>query len=158
MDANMRITRLSRIMIMMWMFTVSALPLTAANVLQNEDELPQRTMHCEQYNSTLCSKDAHQNSVCPGTETEACPKWDDPDKENHCFVVWTENEGKVEVTFKGCWLSGHNCRDECLSRQTVSSLKGEKNHIFCCCSGNYCNRNFSWDPAPEVPDPPSTTP
>lgn len=164
MAGSMGITRLSRIMLMplpgfmVLMSTLMALPLISANVLQNEDSLPQRTMHCERYNSTLCSKEGPKSSVCSGTETEACTKWDDPEKDNHCFVVWTEIDGKVEVTFKGCWLSSYECTNECISRQKVSSLIGEKNHIFCCCTGNHCNRNFSWEPAPEDVDPPSTTP
>ncbi|XP_066956058.1 activin receptor type-2A-like [Macrobrachium rosenbergii] len=149
MATSMGITRLSRIM--MWLLALSTLPLISAT------SDAKSTMHCEVYNSTLCSKEGPKPSVCSGTEIETCPK-EDSEKEEYCFVVWTENDGKVDVTFKGCWISGHSCTEECISRQTVSSLQGDKNHIFCCCSGNYCNRNFSWIPAEEVPVVSTTTP
>ncbi|XP_037781541.1 activin receptor type-2A-like [Penaeus monodon] len=148
MAAGTGVTRLSRIM--MWLLTLAGVPvispLIAEGVIRPED-VPVQTTHCQHYNHTLCDKDGFQG--CSGIET--CPKWQEPDKKNHCFVLWTNSsEGRVEITFKGCWSNDQSCTDECVSKQAVSSLKGEKNHIFCCCNGNRCNQNFSWEPAEDV--------
>lgn len=111
------------------------------------------TTECEWYNQTLCAQSSNTEG-CGGIQS--CEKWpESPEKKNHCFVVWTNNtEGKVEVTFKGCWMPDpQNCVDktDCVNTEPVH----KKEHIFCCCNGNNCNHNFSWQPSEEKP---TTTP
>lgn len=69
-------------------------------VIRPED-VPVQTTHCQHYNHTLCDKDGFQG--CSGIET--CPKWQEPDKKNHCFVLWTNSsEGRVSNMDVSCYF------------------------------------------------------
>jgi activin receptor type-2B len=46
-------------------------------------------------------------------------------------------------------------KTECVEESPKTKKNG---HMFCCCEGNMCNQNFTWDPAPFTEAPPSSTP
>ncbi|XP_069172908.1 activin receptor type-2A isoform X2 [Procambarus clarkii] len=158
MAGSTAVTRLSRIM--MYLLIVAAFPIISAliaeSVARPAENLPPRVTHCEVYNSTQCSNEGPQSALCSGKMTEACEVWDTPEKVNHCFVLWTNNSGKLEITYKGCWLDDQMCSDECISVQAASSITLKKKHLFCCCNHNNCNHNFSWHPVAEPPITPPT--
>ncbi|KAG7158928.1 activin receptor type-2A-like isoform X2 [Homarus americanus] len=160
MAGSTAVTRLSRIM--MCLLTLAGLPiisaLVAEGVARPAENHPPKVSHCEQYNTTQCSNEGPQPLLCSGKMTETCEVWNNPEKINQCFVVWTNNSGKVEITYKGCWLNDNTCSDECINDQPASSLTENKKHLFCCCNHNNCNHNFFWRPLPEVPSTTPTTP
>ncbi|CAH0552722.1 unnamed protein product [Brassicogethes aeneus] len=104
------------------------------------------TSKCEFYNRTHCSGPNCQ-------EIEECEAPGEK-KRNHCYVAWEINDkGKPEVLLKGCFLNLITCYDqaECVEKSYKS-----KKPFFCCCEGNLCNANFTYDPAPTEPPTPST--
>nr|CAD7395176.1 unnamed protein product [Timema poppensis] len=50
---------------------------------------------------------------------------------------------------QGCFLNHMACYDQprCVEKKPEPS----KSLMFCCCEGNLCNRNFTWEPAPTSP-------
>ncbi|XP_053632908.1 activin receptor type-2A isoform X3 [Cherax quadricarinatus] len=128
----------------------------AEGAAQSAENLPPKVTECEKYNSTQCSNEGPQPPHCSGKTTETCEVWENPDKPNHCFVLWTNNSGKLEITYKGCWLDDISCSSECISFEPESSLTEKKKHLFCCCNHNNCNHNFSWHPMEETPSTPPT--
>ncbi|XP_071534737.1 activin receptor type-2A isoform X2 [Panulirus ornatus] len=147
---------------MMCLLTLAGLPIISAlvegGVAQPVEKPSPRVTHCELYNSTQCLKEGPQPDLCSGKTTQTCEVWDSPEKINQCFVLWTNNSGKLEVTYKGCWLNDNTCSDECISIQSPSSLTEKKKHLFCCCNHDNCNHNFSWHPVAELPSTTPTTP
>ncbi|OAD56234.1 Activin receptor type-2B [Eufriesea mexicana] len=97
---------------------------------------------CEFYNETMCTESQQE---CSGRE-ECGPH--DPGKRNHCYVLWQIHNvtKKSIVKLKGCFLDSNDCYDRphCIE----NSAEGKKELFFCCCEGNMCNQNFSWDPHP----------
>uniref|UniRef100_A0A3Q3JS06 Serine/threonine-protein kinase receptor n=1 Tax=Monopterus albus TaxID=43700 RepID=A0A3Q3JS06_MONAL len=59
----------------------------------------------------------------------------DPDKCLHCYASWMNESGAVELVKMGCWLDDINCYDR--SSYIVPRF------FFCCCEGNFCNKNFT---------------
>lgn len=104
--------------------------------------LPRMT-HCEFYNNTCTSENG-----C--NDTEECGLTE-PDKKGYCFALWQNSSGKIEVKMKGCFF-----HSECGQSRCVEKSNAKKDLMFCCCDGNMCNREFSWDPAP--PPPPDKNP
>ncbi|XP_063226494.1 activin receptor type-2B isoform X2 [Bacillus rossius redtenbacheri] len=107
-----------------------------------------RTSYCEHYNASSCAGDG-----C--LEVQECEQ-PEPEKRNHCFVLWHNNRsGEPVVQLKGCFLNNIDCynRSKC-----VETREEPKNaYLFCCCEGDMCNRNFSWEPAPTTAPPPEST-
>lgn len=88
---------------------------------------------------------------------EECETPDD-DKRSHCYVLWTPGENDVpNITLKGCFLNYEACYDQryCVEK-TPRRLTGQQ-HMFCCCEGDMCNKNFTWDPVPTTEAPPSSS-
>ena len=124
------------------------------------------TAKCEYYNHTLC-----QDTGKGCNETEYCEVVE-PSKRNHCYVLWQNTSaGQLQIKFKvseaighplrgkrsssspstqGCFLNNIDCynQSKCVGRRE----EPRKNLLFCCCEGDYCNREFSWEPtATEAP-------
>ncbi|PSN46089.1 Activin receptor type-2B [Blattella germanica] len=101
------------------------------------------TARCEYYNDTLCQE----------TE-EHCFKIQDceqpePEKRNHCFVLWqNDSVGKPYIKLKGCFLNNIGCYDQpkCVEKRE----EPKKSLMFCCCEGDMCNQNFTWEPLPTI--------
>ncbi|XP_075231105.1 activin A receptor type 2 punt isoform X2 [Lycorma delicatula] len=116
------------------------------------------TKRCEYHNASLCAETAG-NSGC--NETEECEQ-PEPEKRIHCYVLWQNNsDGKPFIKLKGCFINNVECYNQrrCVEKreETKSSL------MFCCCEGDMCNRDFTWEPVPSAPtvhtvitDPPNT--
>ncbi|XP_020712130.2 activin receptor type-2A isoform X2 [Athalia rosae] len=103
--------------------------------------------YCEFYNETTCT-DPQQ--ACSRRE-ECGPH--DSDKRNHCYVLWERNNvtGQTAIKLKGCFLDSKECYDK---PQCIEKSAERKNLFFCCCDGNMCNQNYTWDPT--QPPPPNT--
>ncbi|XP_058804679.1 activin receptor type-2A [Phymastichus coffea] len=101
---------------------------------------------CQFYNETMCGGEFREDCV----EREQCGPHD-PDKRNHCYVLWQYDSitHKSTIKLKGCFLDSKECYDKqhCVEK----NADRKKQHFFCCCDGNMCNKNFSWDPQPTQP-------
>ncbi|XP_071444797.1 activin receptor type-2A isoform X1 [Hetaerina americana] len=99
------------------------------------------TTRCEYYNATLC-----QTSRQGCNETQECAQTE-PDKRNHCYVLWqNSSDGKPYIKLKGCFLDNISCYDQqqCIEKREEPM----KQLMFCCCEGDMCNSNFTWEPSP----------
>lgn len=104
------------------------------------------TTRCEYHNETLCAETAGAEGC---NETQECDK-PEPEKRIHCFVLWQNNsDGKPYIKLKGCFLNNIDCYDQpkCIEKRGET----KKNIMFCCCEGDMCNRDFTWEPAPTTP-------
>lgn len=52
----------------------------------------------------------------------------------------------VIFTLQGCFLDSKECYDK--PRCVEKNADRKKLLFFCCCDGNMCNQNFTWDPQP----------
>ncbi|XP_063974478.1 activin receptor type-2A [Diachasmimorpha longicaudata] len=97
--------------------------------------------YCEFYNETMCSGCSEREECTPH----------EPDRRNHCYVLWQIDDvtKKSTIKLKGCFLDSQECYDknQCVERHgdRVKKL------FFCCCEGNMCNQNYTWDPQPTEP-------
>ncbi|KAL6446082.1 hypothetical protein ACFW04_001024 [Cataglyphis niger] len=106
--------------------------------------------YCEFYNETLCAE-SHQNCT---EEREECVVHD-PDKRNHCYVLWSVDNitKKTVIKLKGCFLDSNDCYDK--SQCIEDNPERKKDLFFCCCDGDMCNQNFSWNPHPTTSSKPT---
>lgn len=108
---------------------------------------PPTTTKCEFYNTTCA-----QSGGC-NDEVDCEPPGEG--KRNHCFVLWSvQPDGSMNVSLKGCFLNAEDCYDR--KKCVDQSYNPKKSLLFCCCEGDMCNANFTWEPAPTEPPPPST--
>ncbi|KAB0802920.1 hypothetical protein PPYR_05106 [Photinus pyralis] len=108
------------------------------------------TTRCEFYNQTMCNE-ANGDGGRSCTREEECEAQGDG-KRSHCYVVWKGDEnGNLNLTLKGCFLNNEDCYNKtaCVER----AQKPKNSYLFCCCEGNMCNQNFTWEPAPTEPTP-----
>ncbi|XP_033096462.1 activin receptor type-2B-like [Anneissia japonica] len=111
-------------------FFLGTLLLINANTVK-----PKRTLSCQ----CLKGKEGCTGSkVCEHKELEP----------EHCFTLWNQTSGKISL--QGCWTNKCTNTDHCISRE----VQPKNGHLlFCCCSKDYCNSNFT-----HIPDPrPSPT-
>lgn len=103
------------------------------------------TTKCEYYNETLCME---YGEGC--NTTQACEKTD-PDKRNHCYVLWQNNTIGFTIKMKGCWLNHFDCYDQssCIEKRE----EPKKELMFCCCEGDMCNRHMFHIPVSTTPNP-----
>lgn len=52
------------------------------------------------------------------------------------------------VLFQGCFLNNADCFDQQRCVEKRGELK--KQLMFCCCEGDMCNRDFTWEPQPSM--------
>lgn len=108
------------------------------------------TTRCEFYNHSMCSE-SKNNSGQGCIREEECELQGDG-KRSHCYVVWkTDENGNLNLTLKGCFLNNEGCynKTECIDR----AQKPKNKYLFCCCEGDMCNQNFTWEPTPTEPPP-----
>ncbi|KAK6644413.1 hypothetical protein RUM43_000680 [Polyplax serrata] len=99
-----------------------------------------KTTLCEYYNaSSSCDEDSN----CP--VVEHC----EHEIRNHCFVIWKMNATGEYIQLKGCFTNNVDCYNqyECIEKKE----KPPRDVMFCCCEGDMCNRNFTWQPVPSPP-------
>uniref|UniRef100_A0A182QQA2 Serine/threonine-protein kinase receptor n=1 Tax=Anopheles farauti TaxID=69004 RepID=A0A182QQA2_9DIPT len=70
-----------------------------------------------------------------------------------CYTVWMFDGVKnaSRVVAQGCWGSTDD-QESCSNIECVSSTEKPSKHFFCCCSGDSCNGNFSYQPPPTSAD------
>ncbi|XP_066993322.1 activin receptor type-2A isoform X2 [Anabrus simplex] len=109
------------------------------------------TAQCEFYNDTSCNKEPKQSCY----KVEKCDP-PEPDKRNHCYVLWqNDSMGKPYIKLKGCFVNNIECYDQ---RKCVENREPKKELLFCCCEGDMCNQNFTWEPQPADPPKKPTHP
>ncbi|XP_072759154.1 activin receptor type-2A [Anoplolepis gracilipes] len=103
--------------------------------------------YCEFYNETMCA----ESKNC--SEREECVVHD-PDKRNHCYVLWSINNTTNEpvVKLKGCFLDSSDCYNK---SQCIEDTPKKKDLHFCCCDRDVCNQNFSSNPHPTTSSKPT---
>lgn len=89
------------------------------------------------------------------------------DTEAFCYTVWQNGTGGSggaggtawSIKRQGCLFNHGSSQDHCRNRsRCVEDSAGSNKHMFCCCRGNNCNRDFRWEPLPpETTPPPSLT-
>ncbi|KAJ9577356.1 hypothetical protein L9F63_006100, partial [Diploptera punctata] len=110
------------------------------------------TARCEYYNDTLCPDSTNQKCY----ETQNCGPTD-TEKRNHCFVLWQNDSfGNPYIKLKGCFLNNIDCYDQpkCVEKRE----EPKKSLMFCCCEGDMCNRNFTWEPVSTLSPPSEAVP
>lgn len=68
--------------------------------------------------------------------------------------MFCRNSVVILITgFQGCFL-----HEECIGQpRCVEKAYAPRNNVlFCCCDGDMCNQNYTWEPEPTEPPPPST--
>uniref|UniRef100_A0A1L8DJS6 Serine/threonine-protein kinase receptor n=2 Tax=Nyssomyia neivai TaxID=330878 RepID=A0A1L8DJS6_9DIPT len=102
-----------------------------------------KQLECEHYVLNRCQEKGECN-----TTKETCEEVD-ADKQNHCYVVWQQvydnSTGNTTVTvqMKGCFTQNDACNQtECIDY----TYQPKNNMNFCCCKGNFCNREQKWIP------------
>lgn len=90
----------------------------------------------------MCSesrKNGHEDGC---TQQEECSGAEG--KQQGCYVLWNDDNGTISVKLKGCFL-----HDECNNTKCIDTNNKRNNeYLYCCCKGNMCNTNFSWEPKP----------
>jgi len=114
-------------------------------------EKPIRTVECEFFDP-ICAKEKDNDPSCYGPRN--C--YDQPEAElSHeafCFTVWqngTDGSGfePYKIKRQGCVFNHGSSQEHCRNNtECVEEGSGNKNHMFCCCVGNNCNRDFRWEP------------
>ncbi|GAB6032062.1 hypothetical protein CHUAL_010428 [Chamberlinius hualienensis] len=131
-----------------WTFTISltllAVFLTRLVAVRSKS-VPPTTSRCEYYNETQCNQ---TGEGCNSTQT--CEVVE-ADKRSHCYVLWQNNSNGFTIKMKGCWLNHVACYDK---RECVETREEPKKQLyFCCCEGDLCNRNMSYEPIKFIHEP-----
>ncbi|GAB0092423.1 Serine/threonine-protein kinase receptor [Sergentomyia squamirostris] len=107
-----------------------------------------KQLECEYFDLTKC----REKGECE-TTTQTCEEVD-IDKKSHCYVVWQQvfdnSTGKTNHTIqmKGCFTQNAACNQtECVDY----SYNLKNNMSFCCCQGDFCNREHKWVPTQPKP-------
>lgn len=124
--------------------TVIGAPPTDENLPPRPKEGRIETRYCEFFNSSVSLCEESENSTCPPRTVikDACLPTE-PDKSNHCFVVWHYDNitNTATVKVKGCFLDTVACNDRVSScRQHNVKLP----LLHCCCEGDMCNENATF--------------
>ena len=86
-----------------------------------------------------CAKYNQTNLTPPCTHLETCERYG---RCRHCFAVYGTNEqGEILPKIFGCAGIGHTCNKENIGRCV---LENRVRHThYCCCYGDFCNRNVT---------------
>lgn len=90
---------------------------------------------CHYYNETVCPGIENCNEVLYCSEGTS-----------GCYVLWSNStDGNLTVKLKGCFLTNGDCLEQkCIERD----IKRNRDLLFCCCKGDFCNEEFYWQPTP----------
>lgn len=113
-------------------------PSSAARTLDPVEKEIVQTLFCDKYKTQdkkTCDP-TKQNCVIEGTDP--CPSTG----RNHCFAAWVNSsEAGFKFVGKGCWLN----EDICYGKQQCEPRSQSRDVFFCCCEGDYCNRNITFN-------------
>jgi len=105
------------------------------------------SLTCLFYNDQ-CSKEKEDDSSCYDSRNCHTELKLGQGKEVFCYTVWTN--GTEPNTFKikkqGCFSDHASSQDRCRDKRECVERRNSKNHMYCCCTGNDCNRDFRWEP------------
>ena len=60
-----------------------------------------------------------------------------------CYIILSNSIIK-SIYLQGCFLNNIGCYNQ--SKCIGQKEEPRKNLLFCCCEGDYCNHEFSWEP------------
>ena len=103
------------------------------------------TTRCVYYDPIKCQT---KGENCNMTEQTCVAPVDG--KRAHCYALWRNVSGKVEVEKRGCWLDDKACynQETCVEEDISPKM------FFCCCEGDFCNKNLHYKPQLTSPTPP----
>ncbi|XP_043233949.1 activin receptor type-2B-like [Amphibalanus amphitrite] len=108
------------------------------------------TRWCHFYNETVCPDGAdscHRKDDCRDPQQ--------PGRRNMCFVLWRNSSADaIEVVLKGCIIDMTECYNQ---SECVAVKPANRGAYFCCCEGDNCNREFSWNVRPVTTTPTPVT-
>eukprot|EP00088_Acartia_fossae_P028396 TRINITY_DN2919_c0_g1_i10.p1 TRINITY_DN2919_c0_g1~~TRINITY_DN2919_c0_g1_i10.p1 ORF type:complete len:570 (-),score=148.57 TRINITY_DN2919_c0_g1_i10:1915-3624(-) len=147
---------------MLLLVTLGGVVLTQAAIIDEKIEnKSENSLYCMFYDSS-CSK-VHDNET--GSADPSCYTsrncYDDPRAhpadEMFCYAVWQNGTepGTIEIKNQGCIANHASSQENCREQTECVEERQGKNHMFCCCKGNNCNKDFRWNPKIEVTSPPS---
>lgn len=107
-------------------------------------------LQCQYFNETLCS-----NGYCGPKNVTKCAQESTSNglQKYYCYSLWSnvtddstntsdgnglKSAGRVTLRHAGC-LTGHN--GDCVNSTTCIASRYTKEHYFCCCYEDFCNRN-----------------
>jgi len=106
------------------------------------------TTKCLYYNPKECP---------PATCNKTVIECDEPleGRRSHCYALWTNKTGTVEILMRGCWINVENCYDQFSCVRNDMSRTEES---FCCCDGDLCNAKVFDSPVTSTRMPETRTP
>ena len=112
--------------------------------------------NCVEGETTKC----HENKTCSSNDDSCFTAWTMTNA-NHYENVTNESESIThpsgyDVKRMGCintLMNVHKCTPNC---EQTTELTQRHGYLFCCCTGDYCNSNFTYNP-PTTPQPQSST-
>jgi len=116
----------------------------------------ENAVFCRFYDPS-CAKTNDNSSDCFSTRNCYDDPQVDPDHEVFCYTVWqndTDHDSYV-IKNQGCITNHAGTQDHCGERTECIDESTDKNHMFCCCTGDNCNKHFRWVPTVKVTSPPS---
>jgi activin receptor type-2B len=121
--------------------------------VQNTSE---NAVYCMFYDPN-CAKTSDNDTDCFSSRNCYDEPDSDPAHEVFCYTVWqngTEADTYV-IKNQGCITNHAGTQDHCRERTECVEESPGKNHMFCCCTGDNCNKDFRWIPTVKVTSPPS---
>ena len=103
------------------------------------------TTRCVYYDPIKCQT---KGENCNMTEQTCVAPVDG--KRAHCYALWRNVSGTVEVEKRGCWLDDKACynQETCVEEDLSPKM------FFCCCEGDFCNKKLHYKPQLTSPTPP----
>ncbi|KAK7466809.1 hypothetical protein BaRGS_00037076 [Batillaria attramentaria] len=122
-------------------FHKSDLP-SAARTKEPSDVIGNGTKKCERYKEK-CDPEKEDCSTVEICHAEASTT------RKLCYASWRNSTEGIQIVMKGCWMGEESCfgQRQCIQRDPIRSV------YFCCCEGDFCNRNITFQNAPIGPGP-----
>ena len=81
----------------------------------------------------------------PCTSSGSCVNNDTScgDQGQFCYSLWTNKSGVVSVLLQGCQEQNESCLEEVCTHYGAPRIAPRQELYKCCCSTNFCNRQFS---------------
>ncbi len=109
---------------------------------------PVSSLECEYYSSKECGypnggpcESSRKNITCSLAG-------------HSCYALWHRPNGSDQqevLQQKGCFLNDKTCtgQNSCIEKtQGKKHVPKGSTALYCCCSKDYCNQEYHWDPAP----------
>ncbi|XP_006822061.1 activin receptor type-2A-like [Saccoglossus kowalevskii] len=117
---------------------ITILPIVYSGILVDSQE----NTWCKYYNTEDCDKDQH------GCNASQQCEYDRIGPSEHCFSLWGNNSGVIELKKQGCWINSGD--GQCGESARCAGSVDENDLYFCCCRGHMCNVDFYYEEREEV--------